>query len=157
MVKNQRLQTDRGTEFICKTFEKYFKDEMIFHYLSYSDRKCPVVERFNLAIQQLIYKIMEYKSTTFDETDFTTENEGLTNDDLENKTKKVYVGFINDDNIPDIIETDRSKWENRKEINKKKINKRKIDIPKLMNNKKVLKVNVIDDEQIEFLKKLKRK
>ena len=36
---------------------------MIFHYLSYSDRKCPVVERFNLTIQQLIYKIMEYKST----------------------------------------------------------------------------------------------
>ena len=61
--KPQRVQTDRGTEFICKTFEKYFKDEMIFHYLSYSDRKCPVVERFNLTIQQLIYKIMEYKST----------------------------------------------------------------------------------------------
>ena len=61
--KPQRVQTDRGTEFICKTFENYFKDEMIFHYLSYSDRKCPVVERFNLTIQQLIYKIMEYKST----------------------------------------------------------------------------------------------
>ena len=61
--KPERVQTDRGTEFICKTFEKYFKDEMIFHYLSYSDRKCPVVERFNLTIQQLIYKIMEYKST----------------------------------------------------------------------------------------------
>ena len=61
--KPQRVQTDRGTEFICKTFEKYFKDEMIFHYLSYSDRKCPVVERFNLTIQQLIYKIMEHKST----------------------------------------------------------------------------------------------
>ena len=61
--KPQKVQTDRGTEFICKTFEKYFRDEMIFHYLSYSDRKCPVIERFNLTIQQLIYKLMEYKST----------------------------------------------------------------------------------------------
>ena len=39
----------------------------------------------------------------------------------------------------------------------KKINKREIDIPKSLNNKKVLKVNVIDDEQIKFIKKLKRK
>ena len=62
--KPQKVQTDRGTEFICKTFEKYFRDEKIFHYLSYSDRKCPVVERFNLTIQQLIYKLMEYKSTS---------------------------------------------------------------------------------------------
>ena len=62
--KPQRVQTDRGTEFICKTFEKYFNDEFIFHYLSYSDRKCPVIERFNLTIQQLIYKIMEYKSSS---------------------------------------------------------------------------------------------
>ena len=61
--KPQRVQTDRGTEFICKTFEKYFREEIIYHYLSYSDRKCPVIERFNLTIQQLIYKIMEYKST----------------------------------------------------------------------------------------------
>jgi len=61
--KPQRVQTDRGTEFICKTFENYFKDQMIYHYLSYSDRKCPVIERFNLTIQQLIYKLMESKSS----------------------------------------------------------------------------------------------
>ena len=62
-MKPQRVQTDRGTEFICKTFENYFNDEMIYHYLSYSDRKCPVVERFNLTIQQLIHKLMDFKST----------------------------------------------------------------------------------------------
>merc|ERR1711963_397754 len=84
---------------------------------------------------------------------------------LEDKTKKVFVGFINDDNIPDIIEMEKSKREKRKLIRKKdissvmekKINKREIDIPKSLNNKKVLKVNVIDDEQIKFIKKLKRK
>ena len=364
--KPQRVQTDRGTEFICKTFENYFKDEMIFHYLSYSDRKCPVVERFNLTIQQLIYKIMEYKSTnrwidcidnamkiylnrkhrtikmtpleaekpinesivrqnlsdffsknsrlkpqkqkfqvgdkvrvwkfhrtfkrgydhnftdeyfvihkvlknlpviryelkdfngdkiigsyfqeelvlytpksfykiniigesgqgktkkylvnwdgwpaiynqwilaseienldttqnfndvatlnntsdetpiqtTFDEVDFTTENENdpngkskkFNNNALEKRTKKVYVGFIDDDNIPDIIEKKKNKRNNRivsndndKDISsfiQKKINKRKIDTSEPLNNKKILKVNVIDDEQIKFIKNFKRK
>ena len=366
--KPQRVQTDRGTEFICKTFENYFKDEMIFHYLSYSDRKCPVVERFNLTIQQLIYKIMEHKSTnrwidcieqamkiylnrkhstikmspleaekpineskvrqnltdffsknsrlkpqkqkfqvgdkvrvwkfhrtfkrgydhnftdeyfvihkvlknlpviryklkdfngdkiigsyfqeelvlytpksfykiniigekgqgkakkflvnwdgwpaiynqwilaseienldtnttqnsndvaalnktsdetqnqtTFDESEISTENEGVTIGESKNlntntsekNTKKVYVGFINDDSIPDIIENIRIKRNNRKLINKhdenipsfmeKKTIQRKNDIPKPLNGKRILKVNVIDDEQIKFIKKLKRK
>ena len=105
--------------------------------------------------------------TTFDESEFAAENEGRKNDDkdLKNKTKKVFVAFINDDNIPDIIEMGKSKREKRKLIRKKdissvmekKINKREIDIPKSLNNKKVLKVNVIDDEQIKFMKKLKRK
>ena len=140
--------------------------------------------------------------TTFDESEFAAENEGRKNDDkdlknktkkvfvgfinddnipdiiemeksrkndasknFEDKTKKVFVGFINDDNIPDIIEMEKSKREKRKLIRKKdissvmekKINKREIDIPKSLNNKKVLKVNVIDDEQIKFIKKLKRK
>ena len=64
-----------------------------------------------------------------------------------------------------LIEMEKSKREKRKLIRKKdissvmekKINKREIDIPKSLNNKKVLKVNVIDDEQIKFIKKLKRK
>ena len=59
----ERVQTDRGSEFVCKAFKKYFKDKGIHHYVSYSDRKCPVIERFNLTIQQLLYKIMDHKST----------------------------------------------------------------------------------------------
>ena len=59
----KRVQTDRGSEFVCKAFKKYFKDQGIHHYVSYSDRKCPVVERFNLTIQQLLYKIMDHNST----------------------------------------------------------------------------------------------
>ena len=113
--------------------------------------------------------------TTFDDIEFARENEDVTNgkskkfksNELEKSTKKVYVGFINDDNIPDIIEKERSKRNNRKVINEndedtsfiqKRISKRKIDSPKPMNNnKKILKVNVIDDKQIEFIKNLKRK
>merc|ERR1712025_1026587 len=85
--------------------------------------------------------------TTFDESEFAAENGGRKNDDkdLKNKTKKVFVAFINDDNIPDIIEMGKSKREKRKLIRKKdissvmekEINKREIDIPKSLNNKKV--------------------
>ena len=39
----------------------------------------------------------------------------------------------------------------------KKIIQRKNNIPKTLNNKRILKVNVIDDEQIKFIKKLKGK
>ena len=117
--------------------------------------------------------------TTFDDIEFARENEDVTNgkskkfksNELEKSTKKVYVGFINDDNIPDIIEKERSKRNNRKVINEndedtsfiqKRISKRKIDSPNNNikinnNNKKILKVNVIDDKQIEFIKNLKRK
>ena len=54
----ERLNSDRGSELICKQFEKYLKDNGIHHYLSYSLRKCPVIERFSLSIQTLLYKIM---------------------------------------------------------------------------------------------------
>jgi hypothetical protein len=56
--KPQRLNSDRGSELICKQFAKFLKDNKIHHYLSYSLRKCPVIERFNLTIQRILYKIM---------------------------------------------------------------------------------------------------
>ena len=59
----QRLNTDRGSELICKSFESYLTENKIHHYLSYSIRKCPVVERFNLTIQQLLYRLMAYNHT----------------------------------------------------------------------------------------------
>ena len=57
--KIENVQTDFGSEFKCKELKQYFKKENINHYFSKSDRKCPVVERFNLTIQSLIYKMME--------------------------------------------------------------------------------------------------
>lgn len=56
--KPERLNSDRGSELICKKFGEYLKGLKIFHYLSYSVRKCPIIERFNLTIQNLIYRIM---------------------------------------------------------------------------------------------------
>ena len=67
--KPQRLNSDRGSELICKLFGKYLKDNNIHHYLSYSLRKCPVVERFNLTIQRLLYKIMR-KNNSYEWTKF---------------------------------------------------------------------------------------
>ena len=46
--KPDRLNTDRGSELICKRFTTFLNGNNIHHYLSYSLRKCPVVERFNL-------------------------------------------------------------------------------------------------------------
>ena len=56
----QRLNSDRGSELICKKFELFLKENHIYHYLSYSVRKCPIIERFNLTIQNLLYKILAH-------------------------------------------------------------------------------------------------
>ena len=59
----ERLHTDRGAELICKKFDDFLKEKGIHHYLAYSVRKCPVVERFNLTIQKLLYKLMAKNNT----------------------------------------------------------------------------------------------
>ena len=48
--KPEHLNSDRGSELICKKFSSFLKENNIHHYLSYSLRKCPVIERFNLSI-----------------------------------------------------------------------------------------------------------
>ena len=65
----EKLQTDRGSEFMCAKFKNFLKSRNIHHYVSYSDRKCPVVERFNLTIQQILYKILD-KNQSFRWIDF---------------------------------------------------------------------------------------
>ena len=67
--KPERLNSDRGSELICKTFGNFLKDQKIHHYLSYSIRKCPVVERFNLTLQNLLYRIMA-KNNSYEWTKF---------------------------------------------------------------------------------------
>ena len=59
--KPERLNSDRGSELICKSFKDFLAKQNIHHYLSYSSRKCPIVERFNLTIQNILYKIMASK------------------------------------------------------------------------------------------------
>ena len=61
--KPERLNSDRGSELICKQFGTFLKENEIHHYLSYSLRKCPVIERFNLSIQSLLYKMMRVNNS----------------------------------------------------------------------------------------------
>ena len=59
----EKIQTDKGSEFKCTEFKKLMSDNHINHFFSTSDRKCAVVERFNLTIQQLIYKLMSHHNS----------------------------------------------------------------------------------------------
>ena len=59
----KKIQTDKGSEFKCTAMGTLMADKGIDHYYSYSDRKCAVVERFNLTIQQLLYKLMAKRNT----------------------------------------------------------------------------------------------
>ena len=61
--KPERLNSDRGSELICKKFENFLAEQNIFHYLAYSERKCPIIERFNLTLQNIIYKMMAKERT----------------------------------------------------------------------------------------------
>jgi len=61
--KPEKLNTDRGSELVCGKFEQFLKKKKIKHYLSFSLRKCPIVERFNLTIQNLLYRMMSANHT----------------------------------------------------------------------------------------------
>lgn len=58
------ISTDRGTEFKNRLFENLLRERGVRQHYATSDRKCAVVERFNLTIQQLVYKLMDYHNTT---------------------------------------------------------------------------------------------
>ena len=59
----EKIQTDKGSEFKCNEFKNLMIENGINHFFSTSDRKCAVVERFNLTIQQLLYKLMSHHRT----------------------------------------------------------------------------------------------
>ena len=61
--KPDRLNSDRGSELICKEFQIFLKQKNIHHYRAYSLRKCPIIERFNLTIQNILYKILAHHRT----------------------------------------------------------------------------------------------
>jgi hypothetical protein len=64
-----KLNSDRGSELICKKFQDFLKKKKIKHYVAYSLRKCAIVERFNLTIQNLLYRMMA-KNHTYNWTNF---------------------------------------------------------------------------------------
>ena len=62
-LKIENFQSDRGSEFKCRDVINYLSKENIHQYYALSDRKAAVVERFNLTIQMLLYKMMDKSMT----------------------------------------------------------------------------------------------
>ena len=51
-----RLQTDRGTEFYNRTFQRWVKDHGIDHFSTEGYSKAAVVERFNRTLKERLYR-----------------------------------------------------------------------------------------------------
>lgn len=58
-----RLQTDKGSEFLCRPVQKVFNSLNIQHFASDSDQKASVVERFNRTIKTRLWTYFTAKRT----------------------------------------------------------------------------------------------
>ena len=59
----KKIRTDMGGEFNSKQFKSLIKKMNIQLYFSLLKRKCAFIERFNLTIKQLLYKILFHNSS----------------------------------------------------------------------------------------------
>ena len=62
--KPQKLQTDAGKEFVNNDVQKFLKTEGIHFFVSHSDQKAAVVERFNRTLKTRIWAYFTAKQTT---------------------------------------------------------------------------------------------
>ena len=61
--KPAKLQTDAGTEFKNKTFQNFLKKENVHNFVTYSETKAQVVERFNRTLKQLMWHMFTTNSS----------------------------------------------------------------------------------------------
>ena len=61
--KPKKLQTDAGKEFLNSEVQKFLKSEGIHHFVSHSDQKAAVVERFNRTLKSRIWTYFTAKQT----------------------------------------------------------------------------------------------
>ena len=61
--KPNHLQTDRGTEFYNRTFQRWVKDHGIDHFSTEVDAKAAVVERFNRTLRERLYRYFTAANT----------------------------------------------------------------------------------------------
>ena len=59
----QKLQTDAGKEFLNKDVQNYLKSKRIQHFVSSSDKKAAVVERFNRTLKTRIWRFFTAHQT----------------------------------------------------------------------------------------------
>jgi transposase InsO family protein len=58
-----RLQTDKGTEFLNKDFQKFLKNMHIHFFTTNSETKCAIVERFNRTLKDRMFKYFTENNT----------------------------------------------------------------------------------------------
>ena len=58
------LQTDKGTEFTNRPFQKWLKDHDIRYFTSNNETKCSIVERFNRTLKSKMWKYFTAKNTS---------------------------------------------------------------------------------------------
>ena len=61
--KPDKLQTYAGKEFPNKDVEKFLKSHGVVHFVSHSDKKAAVVERFNMTLKTKIWTYFTAKQT----------------------------------------------------------------------------------------------
>ena len=61
--KPHKLQTDQGTEFLNRVFQKFLRDNDIEFFTTTSGLKASVVKRFNTTFKNKMYKYFTYKNT----------------------------------------------------------------------------------------------
>jgi hypothetical protein len=54
--KPKRIHSDKGTEFFNKDVKNFFKEQNIQHYITYSDMKASIVERFNRTLKERMWR-----------------------------------------------------------------------------------------------------
>ena len=59
-----RLQTDRGTEFTNRVFQKFLKENNVHFFTTYNDEtKASIVERFNRTLKTKMWKYFTHRET----------------------------------------------------------------------------------------------
>ena len=61
--KPLKLQTDKGTEFLNRQFQKFLRDNNIHFFTVNSELKASVIERFNRTFKNKMYKYFTAKNT----------------------------------------------------------------------------------------------
>ena len=61
--KPSKLQTDQGTEFLNRVFQKFLRDNYIDFFTVNSGLKASVIERFNRTFKNKMYKYFTAKNT----------------------------------------------------------------------------------------------
>lgn len=62
-LKPEKLQTDKGTEFLNSSFQSLLKANNISYFNTYSDTKAAIAERFVKTLKTLIYKYLNENNT----------------------------------------------------------------------------------------------